>query len=51
MYQRNKYKILNILFFDGMIKTKDFNPDLLKIDKNSYKNIDIHFIRYITMKN
>ena len=50
MYQRNKYKILNILFLDGMIKIKDFNPDLLKIDKNSYKNIDIHFIGYITMK-
>ena len=29
-------------FFDGMIKIKDFNPDLLKIDKNLSKNIDIY---------
>ena len=37
-------------FFDDMIKMKDFNPDLLKIDKKSYKNIDIYYIGYITMK-
>ena len=29
-------------FFDGMIKIKDFNPDLLKIDKNLSKNIGIY---------
>ena len=33
-----------------MIKIKDFNPDMLKIDKKSYKNIDIYCIEYITMK-
>ena len=33
-----------------MIKIKDFNPDLLKIDKKSYKNIDICYTGYITMK-
>ena len=27
-------------FFDDMVKIKDFNPDLQKIDKKSYKNID-----------
>ena len=37
-------------FFSDMIKIKDFNPDLLKIDKISYKNIDIYYIGYITMK-
>ena len=38
-------------FFDDMIKIKDFNPDLLKIDKKSYKNIDIYYYTgYITMQ-
>ena len=33
-----------------MINIKDFDPNLLKIDKKSYKNIDIYYIGYITMK-
>ena len=33
-----------------MIKIKDFNHDLIKIDKKSYKNIDIYYIGYIPMK-
>ena len=37
-------------FFDDMIKIKDFNLDLLKIDKNSYKITDVYQIGYITMK-
>ena len=37
-------------FFDDMISIKDFDPDLLKIDKKSYKNIDIHYTGYITVK-
>ena len=37
-------------FFDGMINIKDFDSNLLKIDKKSYKNIDIYHIGYITMK-
>ena len=37
-------------FFDGMINIKDFDSNLLKIDKKSYKNIDIYYIGYITMK-
>ena len=37
-------------FFDDMINIKDFDPNLLKIDKKSYKNIDICYIGYITMK-
>ena len=49
-YRRNKYKKLNILFFDDMIRIKDFNPELLKIDTKSYKNIDIYYIGRITMK-
>ena len=37
-------------FFDDMINIKDFDPNLLKIDKKSYKNIDVYYIGYITMK-
>ena len=38
-------------FFDDMINIKNFDSTLLKIDKKSYKNIDIYYIGYITMKN
>ena len=34
-----------------MINIKGFNPNLLKVDKKSYKNIGIYYIGYITMKN
>ena len=33
-----------------MINIEKFNPDLLKIDKKSYKNIDIYYTRYIIKK-
>ena len=32
------------------INIKDFDPNLLKIDKKSYKNIDIDCIVYIIVK-
>ena len=48
-YQRNKYKKSNILFFDNMINFKNFDSDLLKIDKKSYKK-NIYYIGYITIK-
>ena len=37
-------------FFDDMINIKNFDPNLLKIDKTSYKNIDIYYIGYTTIK-
>ena len=37
-------------FFNGMINIKDFDSNLLKIDKKSYKNIGIYNIGYITVK-
>ena len=37
--------------FDDMINITNFNSNLLKIDKKSYKNIDIYYIRNITIKN
>ena len=32
-----------------MINIKNFNSNLLKIDKKSYQNINIYYIEYITM--
>ena len=34
-----------------MINVEDFNPNLLKRDKNSHKKIDIYYIGYIKIKN
>ena len=33
-----------------MIKSQDFNPGFIKIDKKSQKNITIYYVGYITMK-
>ena len=33
-----------------MINIKNFDLNLLKIEKKSYKNIDIYYIGYITIK-
>ena len=38
-------------FFDDMVNIKNFHSNLLKIDKRSYKNIVIYYIRHIRMKN
>ena len=37
-------------FFDEMINIKDFDSNLLKIDKKSYKHINIYLIGYIAKK-
>ena len=37
-------------FHNDLINIKDFDQKLLKIDKESYKNIDIYYIGYITKK-
>ena len=37
-------------FYNDLINIKDFDPNLLKLDKKSYKNIDIYYIGYITKK-
>ena len=37
-------------FFNDIIGLKKFKSNLLKIDKKSYKNINIYNIRYITIK-
>ena len=38
-------------FFNDMINMKDFDPNLLKIEKNSYKDIGIYNTGYIKIKN
>ena len=37
-------------FYNDLINIKDFDLKLLKLDKKSYKNIDIYYIGYITKK-
>ena len=37
-------------FFDDTINIKDFDPDNIKIDENSYKNILIYYVRYVMIK-
>ena len=37
-------------FLNNIFDIKDFDPSLIKIDKQSYKSIDIYQIQYITTK-
>ena len=37
-------------FYNDIIDFKNFEPNLLKIDKKHYKNIDVYSIGYITIK-
>ena len=37
-------------FYNDITDRKHFEPNLLKIDKNLYKNIYIYYIGYITIK-
>ena len=37
-------------FLDNMINIKIFYSNLLKIDNKPYKEIDMHYIGYITIK-
>ena len=37
--------------FNDVISIKDFDSNLLKIDKKSYKNVDVYYIGYITIEN
>ena len=50
-----KVKDLNIknrtyYYFNDMINIKNFHSNLLKIDKKPYKDVDIYYIGYITIK-
>ena len=37
-------------FFNNMINIKKFGSNFLKIEKKSYKSIDIYYIGYIAIK-
>ena len=37
-------------FYNDQIDLKDFDAKLLKIDKETYKDIDIYYIGYVTAK-
>ena len=37
-------------FYNDMVNIEDFDSSLIKINKKSYKNIDIYNISYITTK-
>ena len=37
-------------FFNDMINIKDFDSNLSKLDKKSFKNVAIYYIGYITRK-
>ena len=43
-------KNLTCYVFEDMINIKHFHSNLLKIDKKQYKDIDIYYIGYITVK-
>ena len=50
-----KVKQINIrnrtyCFYNDIINFEEFNSNLPKIDKKLYKNIDIYYIGYITIK-
>ena len=50
-----KIKQINInnrtyYFNNNQINLKDFDASLLKIDKKDYKDIDIYYIGYVTVK-
>ena len=50
-----KVKELNIknrtyYYFNDIINIKDFHSNLLRIDKKQYKDINIYYIGYITLK-
>ena len=36
-------------FFDDIINIKNFDPNNIKIDEKSYKNILIYYIGYVTI--
>ena len=38
-------------FFNYMINIKNFDSNLLKVEKKSYKNIGIYYVGYVTTKN
>ena len=43
-------KIRTYYFYNDQINLKDFDTRLLKVDKKDYKETDIYYIGYVTVK-
>ena len=37
-------------FYNDLIKLLDFDPNMLKLDKKTFKGVDIYYIGYVTKK-
>ena len=51
----NKVKDIDIknqtyYFFNDIVNIKNFDPNNVKVDEKSYKNILIYYIGYVTLK-
>ena len=49
-HHTNRDKNRTYYFYNDIINIEDFDSNLLKIDKKSYKDIDIYYIGYITIQ-
>ena len=47
---RDTLKIKHIIFFEDMINIKKFHLNVLKMEKTSYRDIDIYYTSYIMIK-
>ena len=45
-----KTKYRTYYFYKDLIKLFDFDPDMLKLDKKTFKGINIHYVGYVTKK-
>ena len=48
--KRMNIKYRTYYFYDDTVNIKDFDPNLLKLDKKSFKNVGVYYIGYITKK-
>ena len=49
-FKQIKIKNRTYYFYNDIINIGEFNSSLLEIDKKSYKDIDIYYNEYITIK-
>ena len=43
-------KNITYCFYNDLIKLFDFDPNMLKLDKKIFKDINIYYIGYVTKK-
>ena len=43
-------KNITYCFYNDLIKLFDFDPNMLKLDKKTFKGINIYYIGYVTKK-